>query len=123
MKLLNRVLIILLISLLHSCVENENAKNIVGNWKGAEWLIDEKQSERNVAETKFTFDDKGVYTFLYGSKLEKGTYKVENEMLFTKPAEGQEIMVKINKLNKDSLVFDMNRSGVKEILTLVKSPD
>lgn len=123
MKLLTRLLIVVFTLTLHSCVENENAKNIVGNWKGAEWLIDEKQSDRNVAETKFTFDDKGVYTFLYGSKLEKGTYKVENDMLFTKPAEGQEIMVKINKLNKDSLVFDMNRSGVKEILTLVKSPN
>ncbi len=120
MKLLKCLLLIVYSLTLHSCVDNKNAKNIVGNWKGAEWLIDEKQSDRNVAETKFTFDEKGAYTFLYGTKLEKGTYKVENEMLFTKPAEGQEIMVKINKLNIDTLVFDMNRSGVKEILTLIR---
>ncbi len=121
MKLMNILLIMLLICTLPSCVENENGKKIVGSWKGAEWLIDEQQSGRNVEETKFTFDSKGVYTFLYGSKLETGTYKVENDMLFTKPAEGQEIMVKITKLNNDSLVFDMNRSGVKEILTLIKA--
>ncbi len=31
----------------------------------------------------------------------------------------QEIMVKINKLTKDSLIFNMNRSGTSEILTLL----
>ncbi len=39
-------------------------------------------------------------------------------MLFTRPADQQEIMVKIAKLTMDTLIFDMNRSGQTELLTL-----
>ena len=41
-------------------------------------------------------------------------------MLFTKPEGQAEIMVKISKLTNDSLVFDMNRGGTVEVLTLLK---
>jgi hypothetical protein len=41
-------------------------------------------------------------------------------MLFTKPGNQQEIMVKIKKLSDDTLIFDMNRSGQTELLTLVR---
>ncbi|MDB5201305.1 MAG: hypothetical protein JWQ27_714 [Ferruginibacter sp.] len=107
--------------LLFSCSEKENNKLIVGKWTGTEWLINGQPSNRNTAATIFNFDEKGGYTFSYAGTEEKGTYKVENNMLFTKPAGEQEIMVKINKLSKDSLVFDMNRSGTAEILTLLRS--
>ena len=41
-------------------------------------------------------------------------------MLFTTALKQNEIMVKIMKLTKDSLVFDMNRGGQPETLTLLK---
>ena len=103
-----------------SCGNTENNKMIIGSWSGKEWLINNSPSDHNVSETHFTFDDKGNYTYTYSGTEEKGTYKVENDMLFTKPADQQEIMVKIAKLNRDTLIFDMNRSGQTELLTLLR---
>jgi hypothetical protein len=113
---------IALISIFASCGNTKNNKLIIGKWIGAEWLVNGSPSDRNPRETHFTFDDQGNYTFTYGGVLEKGTYVVENEMLFTKPADHQEIMVRISKLSKDSLIFDMNRSGQPETLVLIKAP-
>ena len=120
MKYFKLVLPVLILILFASCANTEYNQLIIGSWKGSEWLIDGKPSNRNTAETYFTFDEKGNYSFSYAGTEEKGTYKVENKMLFTKPANQQEIMVKINKLTADSLVFDMNRSGVAELLTLLR---
>ena len=104
-----------------SCKTNtESNKLIVGNWSGTEWLINGKPSDLDVHNTRFTFNDKGEYTYEYSGNKEKGTYKIENDRLFTKPVGEQEIMVKIMKLTKDSLVFDMNRGGQPESLTLIK---
>ena len=99
---------------------SENNKLIVGNWSGTEWLINGNPSDRNVLGTHFTFNEKGAYSFEYSGNKEKGTYKIENDMLFTTPIGEQEIMVKIIKLTKDSLVFDMNRGGQPESLTLLR---
>ena len=104
----------------YSCGNRENNKMIVGTWTGKEWLVNGNPSNRNVTETHFTFDDKGNYTYTYSGTKENGTYKVENDMLFTKPGDQQEIMVKIKKLSADTLIFDMNRGGQTELLTLLR---
>ena len=91
---------------------------IIGNWKGVEWLGSTQNLDGKKAS--FMFDDKGNYNFIYDSNKEQGTYKVENDMLFSKPTNQQEIMVKIVKLTKYSLVFNMNRNGQSETLTLTR---
>ena len=106
--------------LLLSCNDSKNNKLIIGTWNGAEWLSGGAASNLNAANTRFTFDEKGNYTYEYSTNKETGTYKVENEMLFTKPIGGQEIMVKIARLTKDSLTFEMNRGGIPESLTLFR---
>ncbi len=121
MKFIKNIFAIVFIFFISSCSNGENNKLIIGNWSGSEWLVDGKPSGRNTTETHFMFDDKGNYTFTYSGTAEKGTYKVENKMLFTRPENQQEIMVKIAKLTKDSLVFDMNRSGASELLTLLRN--
>ena len=106
--------------LVSSCAHTENNKLIIGHWQGIEWLENGKPSELNASGTAFNFTDKGTYRFDYGSNRENGTYKVENDMLFTTPENQTEIMVKIAKLTPDSLVFEMNRSGGQERLTLLR---
>ena len=103
-----------------SCTNSENAKLVVGEWHASEWLIGGQPSNLQTESTGFKFTDKGEYTFVYGAKTETGTYKVENDMLFTTPKGEQEIMVKIYNVTQDSLVFDMNRGGQQERLTLLK---
>ena len=103
-----------------SCENTVNNKMIVGSWAGAEWLVEDKPSANDALHTFFTFDSTGAYTYEYGGNKEKGTYKVENDNLFTTPANELEMMVKIVKLTNDSLVFDMSRGGQKEQLTLLR---
>ena len=120
MKKVSLLRIILLIPLLwlSNCANTENNKKIVGKWAGTEWLVNNAPSNMDASEAAFNFDEKGNYSFDYAGAKETGTYKVENDMLFTKPTNQQEIMVKIFKLTTDSLVFDMNRGGQAERLTL-----
>ncbi len=108
------------ILLLISCTDTRNNQLIIGKWKGARWESNGKTLTMNVATTFFNFDEKGAYSFENNGNVEAGTYKVENDNLFTKPKGQQEMMVKITKLTGDSLVFDMNRSGMAETLTLLK---
>jgi Lipocalin-like domain len=108
------------ILLLTSCADTKNNKIIIGRWRGVQWESNGKALERNVETTSFTFTDKGTYTFENNGNLEAGTYKVEVDNLFTTPKDQQEMMVKITKLTGDSLVFDMNRSGMAETLILIK---
>lgn len=103
-----------------SCSESKNNKMINGHWAGAAWLINGQPSNRDIEHTAFKFDSTGHYSFVYADTKEEGTYKVENDMLFTTPAGQTEIMVKIKKLTNDSLVFDMNRGGQAEELTLIR---
>ena len=103
-----------------SCSNTENNQKIIGNWQGIEWLVEKQPGVYEAAAASFSFDDKAHYSFTYKNNTENGTYKVENNMLFTKPEAGQEIMVLIEKLNSDTLVFQMNRGGIKEELTLLR---
>ncbi len=120
-KTIKQFKFLLITLLLVSCqVENKNGKMIVGNWRGVAWFINNEPSKYNAALTTFNFTDSGTYIFTYDATVEKGSYKVENEMLFTKPTNQQEIMVKIVKLTADSLIFDMNRGGQPEQLILLK---
>lgn len=103
-----------------ACTDNPNAQLIQGNWQGVEWMQSGTTAGHNAAATFFSFDEKGNYSYTYQSNKESGTYKVENDMLFTRPEGQLEIMVKIAKLTNDTLIFDMSRAGSPETLTLVK---
>ena len=111
--------ILLLISCNNAETEN-NQKMIIGNWSVSEWLIEGKASNRVSTNPAFSFDDKGNYHFDYAATKEQGTYKIENDMLYTTAAKKLEIMVKITKLTKDSLVIDMNNNGQAEVLTMLR---
>ena len=119
-NIFSKAIIIAAISIPASCHESHYESKIVGTWNGAEWLIGGMPSNRNAADAHFTFEENGNYTYEFAKLKEEGVYKVENEMLFTTPKGGQEMMVRITKLTKDSLVFDMSRSGQPETLVLLK---
>ena len=121
MKRLNPIIkLVPFLLLLLSCGNSENKKLIVGNWAGTEWLVGGKPSDLDVKNTYFTFNDKGEYTYEYSGNKEQGTYIIEKDMLFTTPKGEHEMMVKIVKLTKDSLIFDMNRGGQPESLTMLR---
>lgn len=121
MKHLKIILGLCLIALFASaCSSNKYKELIIGNWAGTEWLLDGKPSESNGKNTAFSFTDKGEYVYENEGTTQKGSYRIEKDKLYTTPLNQQEIMVKIAKLTQDSLVFDMNRGGQSETLTLIR---
>lgn len=104
-----------------SCFETKDKSLIIGQWTGVEWLSESGPSGYTPSDASFTFTDDGSYTFNYAGSIEKGDYFISNDQLFTTPEGGMKMMVKIVHLTPDTLIFDMNRGGAGERLTLVKN--
>jgi len=113
-------MLFILLAVFSSCIESVNNKLILGNWKAVSWTENGTPNVAKAENTSFVFDEKNHYTFTHGGTTKNGTYKVENNLLFTTEEGMQEIMVNITKLTADSLIFDMNNGGTPEQLTLIK---
>ena len=96
-------------------------KLIFGEWTGVEWLVENSLSNHDPGQAKFSFDDEGNYTYQYGGDTEKGKFTFANNQLFTTPDGGIKIMVKVPRIEQDTMVFEMNRGGQSERLTLIRS--
>jgi hypothetical protein len=108
-------------SLLISCGDSKQKDLIIGRWTGVEWLESGQPSYvLNPADAVFQFDAGDTYSFTYAGNTENGKYFVSNQQLFTTPDGGVKMMVRIIKLDQDTLRFDMNRGGSSERLTLVR---
>lgn len=103
-----------------SCGESKQKELIVGHWTGVEWLEEGKPSLYTPGDASFQFEAGHDYSFTYAGNTEQGQYYVSNGELYTTPDGGVKMMVKIVKLDQDTLRFDMNRGGTSEQLTLVR---
>jgi len=113
-------MLFILLAVFSSCIESVNNKLILGNWKAVSWTDNGTPNVAKAENTSFVFDEKNHYSFTHGGTTKNGTYKVENNLLFTTEEGMQEIMVNITKLTADSLIFDMNNGGTPEQLTLIR---
>src|SRR5690349_12884625 len=121
MKNINSSLFCLLIIVfMTACFQKLDEKLLLGEWHGAEWLVEGQTADYDATSALFTFDEKGKYSYNYAGSGETGKYHVSGNELFTTPEGGIQMMVKIQKLTPDSLVMLMNRGGTSETLTLVK---
>ncbi|WP_397362426.1 hypothetical protein [Olleya sp. R77988] len=102
-----------------SCNDSEYSKNIIGDWDCTNWtnVVTEDSGCNGVF---FAFDANMTYESKIQSDLAKGSYRIENGLLYCTPNDKMEIAVEILKLNKDTLQFTMSRSGNKEVMTLLK---
>ncbi len=103
-----------------ACQHAIDKKMLLGEWKGAQWLIEGQTADYDATSTFFSFQDDGTYTYRYTDMEEKGKYFVSRDELITTPDGGIKMMVRIEKLTSDSLVMNMNRGGTSETLTLVR---
>ena len=121
MKYLNIIsLLFIFILPIVSCIDSEDKKLIIGQWTGTSWTVNGRPSNYNPAEATFTFHDDGTYSFEYGATKEAGKYFISNKELFTTPEGGLKMMVRVPRLTQDTMVFDMNRGGQAESLTLIR---
>lgn len=119
---ISTLIIALAIASLTAC-QPVNDKNpaLLGQWQGTEWLIFDKPSEEmDAAQVLFEFKEDGTYTASFGNQNQSGTWRTDNDKLYTTETGKREIMVKILKADSTALDFEMNRGGQEETLKLVK---
>jgi hypothetical protein len=113
-------LLLAIIFYVAGCTTTENAKKLVGQWRGVAWISNGAPVENQPIDVNFAFLEDGNYTYTNSGQKESGLYRIEGDNLYTTPAGQEAIMVKIVKLTADSLVFDMNRAGSAETMVLVR---
>jgi hypothetical protein len=106
--------------LLFSCTDTEREKLIVGEWQGVEWRTEGEPSSYTASDAAFRFDETKRYTYSYGDHTETGDYFITNRQLHTTPEGGTTMMVKIERIEQDTVVFIMNRGGQEEELVLAR---
>lgn len=100
---------------------NDKNPNLIGAWRGSEWLVDGK-SNPSADMVNFDFMSDGSYKAQLGEGYsEIGVWRTDANKLYTTAEGKQEIMVKMLQYDGENLSFEMNRSGQKEVLTLLKN--
>lgn len=122
MKLLKWIILpVLLATTFLACMPSSfDEKLLQGQWQGAQWVVEGQTDQIDASTAMFSFEPGGNYTYSYNDATEKGKYFMSNNELFTTPDGGIKMMVKVQKLTQDSLVFNMNRGGQSETLTLIR---
>ena len=113
-------LIILLSLLTMSRSDLKYAEDIVGEWECVSWVDVASSKDKCASNAYFSFNKDNTYTSKVSAQDTKGTYKIADGILYSKPNGKLEIAVEIKTLTSDTLSFTMSRSGNAEILTLVK---
>ena len=117
---MKKLVLLLSVLLVVSCSDLKYADDIVGEWECVSWIDVASSKDKCASNAYFSFDKDKTYTSKVGAQDTKGTYKIADGILYSKPDGKLEIAVEINKLTADTLSFTMSRSGNAEILTLVK---
>lgn len=114
---------IFLLLILLACTDTEREKAIIGTWTGVSWTVQGKDGGYDASSARFTFEEGQRYQYSYNGHHETGDYFISNQQLHTKPDGGTTMMVKIVRLEGDTMVFDMNRGGQAEQLVLLRLDD
>lgn len=99
---------------------NDKNEKLPGQWGGVEWLIKDAPSGVEASQVNFQFNLDESFACNFGNQKQAGTWRTDGDKLYTTAAGAEEIMVKITRLEADTLRFDMNRGGQKETMTLVR---
>jgi hypothetical protein len=119
---MKKVMILLaFIGFLGSCSNSESYEKISGDWECTSWINKSKGIDKCKNNVRFEFQlDKSYYSEL-GNTKDSGSFKILNDMLYVTPKGKMEFVVKITKLNNDTLEFLMNQAGEEEVLTLIRT--
>ena len=121
MKTISTISGFLILFLVLACSPTKKERMIEGQWFGVDWTIDGQPAGYDAARVAFQFNPDGTYQYAYRDLEESGTYFVTGQELYTTPAGGTKIMVKIKSISADSLAIEMNRGGQLELLRLARN--
>ncbi|WP_040282362.1 lipocalin-like domain-containing protein [Psychroserpens damuponensis] len=117
---MKKVLLLVSVMFILSCNDLKYADDIVGDWECVSWIDVATSKDKCANNAYFSFKKDNTYSSKVGAQETKGTYKIADGILYSKPDDKLEIAVEIKTLTTDTLSFTMSRSGNAEILTLVK---
>jgi len=114
--------LVLLTSLTACNSHDERLPLLYGDWQGVSWTRNGAPATSDPAQVKFSFNEDFSYTASLGQQNESGNFVFRDSKLYTTATGAQKVekVVAIMKLEGDSLVFDMNRQGDPEKLTLLR---
>lgn len=104
--------------ILCNCGE-ELADDLLGTWNVISWNVEGVEKADNI-KVKFIFNEDKTYEAHYGSKAEKGTFRVFGRNLYTTAENKLEKLVKFDFDEDLNLIFSMNRVGTAEQMVLKK---
>jgi len=111
---------ILSVVTLASCSSKYDKSQITGDWQTISWIQLDDNQEVN-RKMDFEFKDDNRYHVNYdGSATEEGRYWLAGEFLHTVEDGRAEKKVRITQLTADTMVFEMNRAGHLESVTLIR---
>ena len=110
-----RLLTVLTITLfIASCgYTSYNQRQIEGQWFSDSWVRD---GEETGMRAWIAFDSDSTYRAIFNERKEQGKYWIDGYKLYTDADGAETIVVKINSLEENNMVLQMNRSGAKEEL-------
>lgn len=104
-----------------SCNDAEQKKLIQGKWICTDWKVRGESKSKDQVNVEFNFQDGEQYEYNNASLHEKGSYKIQGGKLYTTPENELEMLVDIEKLTTDTLIFNMSRGGTPESMLLVRN--
>jgi Lipocalin-like domain len=114
------LILIPLFLLFANCKQEDNKPLLIGKWQGVSWKVNGKESGRDYKSVNFDFKMDDTYSTAFDTQLEKGTFRLAGDKLYTTGENKIEKMVKLSTLTADTMVMDMNRAGESEALILAK---
>jgi len=100
--------------------DEERKKKIHGEWDGVSWELDDADYAYDASQVYFMFTEQGNYIATLGDHSEAGTYRFRGQNLLTRAEGMSEMGVRIIRMEQDTLVLHMNRSGQLETLVLAR---
>lgn len=120
-SLYNAGFLFLFLFLMSACSsDEERKKKIHGEWDGISWELDDADHAYDASQVFFMFTEQGNYIATLGNHSEAGTYRFRGNNLLTRAEGMSEMGVRIIRMDKDTMVLHMNRSGQLETLVLAR---
>jgi hypothetical protein len=107
-----------------SCTDQIDYKLLIGSWTAGEFLEDDTVKIVDLNSINFSFYNNNTYAFRGIMNKEAGNFYLKGNLLYstdTLTNERIEKSVKVIKTTTDSLFFEMNNGGIKQIIKLYKT--
>ena len=109
-----------LVILCIGCSGNETESLLVGHWAGYSWTNEDGQRARDHRRIHFEFKVDGTYAAQLADEVQNGTYYVSKDKLYTHATDKKKIVVQLDYVSQDTVIFKMNRSGSIEKLGILR---